>query len=228
MRTTCNDCPDLRDNQHKLKPLSYLRYQNTGIIFVSARFDCRIINISPVSPRQLQQLRLLLYFHLVFPCSLSLPLLHQCLKVLHAITSLVIVNHACLFHKLHTCEFHRFSEAIHSMWALASNTESHLYGVWIQLGLPVQLELCTSRCLLFSLHLIPPDENLIAHFKASALGLTTLDLTVSDLLLVLWSLSQSLKGLLQPSSNNPLCRVQLYQIGTQANPTDRGGMGYPQ
>lgn len=65
----------------------------------------------------------------------------------------------------------------------------------------------------FSLHLIPPDENLIDHFKASALGLTTLDLTVSDLLLVLWSLRQSLKGPLQPSSSNPLCRVQLDQKG---------------
>lgn len=31
---------------------------------------------------------------------------------------------------------------------------------------------------------------------------------MSDLLLVLWSLSHSLKGLLQPSSSNPLCRVQ--------------------
>lgn len=43
---------------------------------------------------------------------------------------------------------------------------------------------------------------------------------MSDLLLVLWSLSHSLKGLLQPSSNNPLCRVQLDQRGTQSNPTD--------
>lgn len=48
---------------------------------------------------------------------------------------------------------------------------------------------------------------------------------MSDLLLVLWSLSHSLKGLLQPSSNNPLCRVQLDQRGTQSNPTDRMAWG---
>lgn len=76
-----------------------------------------------------------------------------------------------------------------------------------------------------SFQLIPPDENLIGHFKASARGLTALDLTVSDSLLVLWSLSQSLKGLLQPIYSNPLFRVQLDQKGTQCNPKDRGRMG---
>lgn len=75
-----------------------------------------------------------------------------------------------------------------------------------------------------SFQLIPPDENLVGHFKASARGLTALDLTVSDSLLVLWSLSQSLKGLLQPIYSNPLFRVQLDQKGTQCNPKDRGRM----
>lgn len=76
----------------------------------------------------------------------------------------------------------------------------------------------------FCFQLIPPDENLVGHFKASARGLTALDLTVSDLLLVLWSLSPSLKGLLQPIYSNPLFGVQLDQKGTQCNPKDRGGM----
>lgn len=65
------------------------------------------------------------------------------------------------------------------------------------------------------LHLIPPDENLVGHIKVSALGPAALDLRESDLLLVLWSLSQcSLKGLLQSSSNNPLLSVQVEQRGT--------------
>lgn len=75
-----------------------------------------------------------------------------------------------------------------------------------------------------SFQLIPPDENLVGHFKAPARGLTALDLTVSDSLLVLWSLSSSLKGLLQPIYSNPLFGVQLDQKGTLCNPKDRGGM----
>lgn len=74
----------------------------------------------------------------------------------------------------------------------------------------------------FSFQLIPPDENLVGHFKASARGLTAMDLTVPDALLVLWSLNPSLKGLLQPIYSNPLFRVQLDQKGTQCNPNDRG------
>lgn len=44
-----------------------------------------------------------------------------------------------------------------------------------------------------------------------------------DLLLVLWSLSQSsLKGRLPPSSNNPPLSTQVEQKSTQCNPVDRG------
>lgn len=78
----------------------------------------------------------------------------------------------------------------------------------------------------FHPHLIPPDENLVGHIKASALGPAALDLRESDLLLVLWSLSQSsLKGRLQPSCNNPLLSTQVEQKkSTQCNPVDRGRM----
>ena len=68
----------------------------------------------------------------------------------------------------------------------------------------------------------PPDENLVGHIKASALGPIALDLRESDLLLVLWSLSQSsLKGRLQPNSNNPLLSTQVEQKGTECTPVDR-------
>lgn len=90
---------------------------------------------------------------------------------------------------------------------LASDSETNLCS-------QVSLSLHALHFLLpsFHPHLIPPDENLVGHIKASALGPAALDLRESDLLLVLWSLSQSsLKGRLQPSSNNPLLSTQVEQ-----------------
>lgn len=114
--------------------------------------------------------------------------------------------------------------------------EFHMYlggRLWDESNLPLQLG--ASAACLFSWSIAP----LAGLFSSSIwslqmrisqptskhlpLAFTSLDLTVSDLLLVLWSLSHSLKGLLQPSSNNPLCRFQLDPTEIQSYPTDRRG-----
>lgn len=103
-----------------------------------------------------------------------------------------------------------------SLIELASDSETNL-----KTGCLFTLYTFCSRQFTPPPHLIPPDENLVGHIKASALGPAALDLRESDLLLVLWSLSQSsLKGLLQSSSNNPLLSVQVE--APQYNPVDRG------
>lgn len=144
------------------------------------------------------------FFHFFFPFALAF---------LGSVSPLYLFAHILVI--LHMCSLFYI---IQYVIELASDSETNL----CSLG---SLSLHALHFLLpsFHPHLIPPDENLVGHIKASALGPAALDLRESDLLLVLWSLSQnSLKGRLQPSSNNPLLSTQVEQKGTQCNPVDRG------
>lgn len=139
---------------------------------------------------------------------------------------LLQISHYFLLIDLRPCEIlqqpHHTSR---SMWAL--HFQQRIPPLEPTQSNPAPLYSCsfTPLAVFFvSFQLIPQDEILVGHFKASARGLTALDLTVSDSLLVLWSLSPGLKGLLQPIYSNPLFGVQLDQRGTQCNPKDSGGM----